>query len=260
MLELDLATALWQAVNFIILMAVLYPLLFKPVMKQMQEQAEERQANVRRLEEDRARVAGLRTELEARLASAEEEAEAVVARAEDQAESERAALIREAQSEVERILTEAQMDAYRLRRQAVEEFHDELLEAVLDVTSLVIGRVAPDELHATMVEQLCDSVWELGQSDMQRVEVLRRSLGERTPTVVARTAQPLEPAQQGLVVRTFSALADRNVSIDLQVDPSLGLGLQVRLGDLVMDNTIAGRLAELRGSVVEALEDRISNE
>jgi F-type H+-transporting ATPase subunit b len=260
MLELDLATVLWQAVNFLILMVALYYLLFKPVMKQLREQAEERQSQMLRLGEDRSRVAEIRAELEARLASAEEEAEAVIARAEDQAETDHAALIREAQSEVERILTEAQMDAYRFRRQAVEEFHDELLEAVLDVTGLVIGRVAPDELHATMVQQLCDSVWELGQSDMRRVDVLRRSLGERTPTVMARTAQALEPAQQGLIVRTFSALADRNVSIDLKVDPSLGLGLEVRLGDLVMDNTIAGRLGELRSSVVEALEDRIANE
>lgn len=152
------------------------------------------------------------------------------------------------------------MDAYRLKRQAVRDFHDELLGAVLDVSGLVIGRVAPEELHASMVQQLCDSVWEMGRNDMRRVDLLRRALGDRTPTVVARTAQSLSAEQQGLVIRTFSALADRSVNIDLKVEPSLGLGLQVRLGDLVMDNTIAGRLDELRDSVVEALDERIANE
>jgi len=34
----------------------------------------------------------------------------------------------------------------------------------------------------------------------------------------------------------------------------------VRLGDLVLDNTIAGRLDDLRGSVVEALDERITSE
>ncbi len=131
---------------------------------------------------------------------------------------------------------------------------------MLDVSSLVIGRVAPEELHATLVQQLCDSVWEMGRSDMRRVEVLRRSLGDRTPTVVVRTAQPLSAEQQGLVVRTFSALADRGVNIDLKVESSLGLGVQVRLGDIVMDNTIAGRLDELRDSVIEALDERIADE
>lgn len=260
MLELDLVTVLWQVLNFLILAAALYFILFKPAMEGIKSRAEEREREMRQLKEDREEVAELRAELESRLSAAEEEAEDVINRARNQADVERAALIQEAQAEVERLLTEAQMDAYRLKRQAVDEFHDELLEAVLDVSGLVIGRVAPEELHAAMVQQLCDSVWELGQSDMRRVEVLRRSLGERTPTVVARTAQALSPEQQGLVVRTFSALADRSVNIDLKVEPALGLGMQVRLGDLVMDNTIAGRLEELRDSVTDALGERITNE
>jgi F-type H+-transporting ATPase subunit b len=260
MLELDLITILSQMVNFAILAVALYYLLFRPAMKGIKARAEEREFEVRQLEEDREEVAVLRAELESRLSSAEEEAEDIVSRARNQADVERAALVQEAQAEVERLLTEAQMDAYRLKRQAVEEFHDELLEAVLDVSGLVIGRIAPEELHQSMVQQLCDSVWELGQSDMRRVETLRRSMGERTPTVVARTAQALSPEQQGLVVRTFSALADRSVNIDLKVEPALGLGMQVRLGDLVVDNTTAGRLDELRDSVVDALEERIKNE
>jgi hypothetical protein len=36
--------------------------------------------------------------------------------------------------------------------------------------------------------------------------------------------------------------------------------MQVRLGDLVMDNTIAGRLDELRDSVGDALKEEISGE
>ena len=260
MLELDLTTVLWQAVNFLILAAALYFVLFKPAIAGIKTRAEERDHARSQLEKDREEVNELRAELEARLLVAEEEAAGVISRAQNLADAERGALLQEARAEVERILTEAQIDAYRLKRQAVSEFHDEVLTAVLEVSGLVIGRVAPDELHSSMVDQLCTSVWELGQNDMLRVDALRRSLGERTPTVVARTAQALSPEQQGLVVRTFSALADRSVNIDLKVEPSLGLGMQVRLGDLVIDNTIAGRLDELRDSVIEALEERITNE
>jgi F0F1-type ATP synthase membrane subunit b/b' len=213
-----------------------------------------------KLREDQSESEALREELESRLANAEDEAESIVEKAKSQAEVERAELLQEAQAEVERILAEAQTDASRMKRQAIEEFHEELLQGVLDVSGLVIGRVAPEDMHNSMVQQLSDSVWELGRSDMRRVEVLRRSLGERTPTVMARTAKPLSPEQQGQLVRTFSALADRNVNIDLKVEPTLGLGMQVRLGDLVMDNTIAGRLDELRDSVGDALKEEISGE
>jgi F-type H+-transporting ATPase subunit b len=260
MLELDVATILWEAFNFLVLFIALYYILFRPAMRKIREQAEEKQRQMRQLGEDRAAVAEMRSELAARLASAEEEAESLLVRATNQAETDRSALLREAQAEVERLLAEAHMDAYRLKRQAVRDSHDGLLAAVLDVSGLVIGKVAPEELHTSMVQQLCDSIWEMGRSDMRRVDLLRRSLGDRAPTVVVRTAQALSAEQQGLVIRTFSALADRSINLDLKVEPSLGLGLQVRLGDLVMDNTIAGRLDELRESVVEALDERIADE
>lgn len=260
MLELDIATVLWQMVNFLVLFAALYFLLFRPMMRRIRERANEKARVMEKLREDQSEAEALREELESRLANAEDEAESIVEKAKSQAEVERAELLQEAQAEVERILAEAQTDASRMKRQAIEEFHEELLQGVLDVSGLVIGRVAPEDMHNSMVQQLSDSVWELGRSDMRRVEVLRRSLGERTPTVMARTAKPLSPEQQGQLVRTFSALADRNVNIDLKVEPTLGLGMQVRLGDLVMDNTIAGRLDELRDSVGDALKEEISGE
>ncbi len=260
MLELDAATVLWQMVNFLVLFSALYFLLFRPIMRRIRERAQEKARVMSRLKEDQNEAKGLREELESRLENAEDEAASIIERTKSQAEVERAELLQEAQAEVERILAEAQTDAARLKRQAIDEFHEELLQGVLDVSGLIIGRVAPEDMHDAMVQQLSDSVWELGRNDMRRVEVLRRSLGERTPTVMARTARPLSPEQQGQLVRTFSALADRNVNIDLKVEPTLGLGMQVRLGDLVMDNTIAGRLDELRDSVSDALKEGITSE
>jgi F-type H+-transporting ATPase subunit b len=194
MLELDIATVLWQMVNFLVLFAALYFLLFRPMMRRIRERANEKARVMETLREDQSEAEALREELESRLANAEDEAESIVEKAKSQAEVERAELLQEAQAEVERILAEAQTDASRMKRQAIEEFHEELLQGVLDVSGLVIGRVAPEDMHNSMVQQLSDSVWELGRSDMRRVEVLRRSLGERTPTVMARTAKPLSGA------------------------------------------------------------------
>jgi hypothetical protein len=78
-----------------------------------------------------------------------------------------------------------------------------------------------------MVPALNDRVWQMGQKDMERVETLRRSLGERSPTAEVVTAKPLSSDQQAALVRTFSALADRNVDLAQQVDPGLYVGLRV---------------------------------
>ncbi|MCU0520305.1 MAG: F0F1 ATP synthase subunit delta [Anaerolineae bacterium] len=257
MLDLNLETVAWQTFNFLVLFAALYFVLFRPTMARVRETAEAQRQRELRLEQSIAEAEKLRKELERRLASAEEEADGIVGSARDQAEVERATLISVARGEVERVLAEAHVDAYRVKEQALAEFRDELLSTVLDVAGLTIGRVAPDSLHDELVQQLCDTVWDMGQSDMRRVELLRQSLGDRTPTVVVRSAQPLTNEQQGLIARTFAALADRNVNIELAVEPPLGLGLEVRLGDVVLDNTIAGRFDVLRGTVVNALKERL---
>ena len=254
MLELDLATIVFEILNFLVLTALLYRFLFRPVMSSVKKRAAEKEQLAREMAQDREAAARLRAELEERLAHAEEEAAAIVSRAQEQAEEERAALLQDAYAEGERILSRVQADAGRLQEQALIDFHDELLGTVLDISGQVINRTAPPELHDELVQNLSDRIWEMGRSEMQRVETIRRSLGERAPTAYVTTARPLSPNQQGLLVRTFSALADHNVSLELTTDPALIVGLQVRLGDMVVDNSVAGQLAEMREDVLQAFK------
>ncbi len=260
MLNLDVWTIAFQIINFLALAAALYYLLFRPVMRNVKERAVEKEQLAHEMAQDRQEAAELRAELEARLAHADEEAAAIVATAREQAEAERKALLQETETEVERILTEAHADAHRLRQQAVDDAHADLLDAILEVSGWVIGRTAPPEVHDALVQQLSDRIWELGRSEMERVETFRRSLGDRVPTAYVTTARPLSPEQQGLLARTFTALADRHVNLELKTDPALAAGIWARLGDTLVDNSVGGQLAELRETVSEMLKERMTGE
>ncbi len=253
-------TVVFEIINFLALTALLYYLLFRPAMRRVEEHAAEKERLAQELEANRQAAAQARAEWEARLAHADQEAAEILAQAKAQAEAERADLLNETQAEVERILAEAQVDIHRLRVRAMEEFSAELLDVILEVSGSLIERVAPADLHDALVQQLNDRIWELGRSEMQRVEMLRRSLGDRTPTVAVQTARPLTTAQQGALVRTFTALADRNVNLEVRVVAALGIGLNVRIGDLVVDNSIAGKLAQLRDDAVKELKEKLHHE
>ena len=112
-------------------------------------------------------------------------------------------------------------------------------------------------MHNSMVAELNDRIWEMGRQEMERVRTFRRSLGERTPTAHVATAEHLSSDQQGALARTLTALADRNVDIEMEKDSTLAAGMRVRLGDIVVDNSIAGRLEELRRHTSDALEKRL---
>ncbi len=260
MLNLDIWTIAFQIINFLALVAALYYLLFRPVMRSVKERAAEKEQLAHELAQERQEAARLQAELEARLAHADEEVATIIATARERAEAERKALLQETRAEVERILIEAHADAHRLRQQAVDESHENLLDAILEISGWAIGRTAPPEVHDALVQQLSDRIWELGRSEMERVETFRRSLGDRTPTAYVTTARPLSPEQQGLLARTFTALADRHVNLELKTDPSLAAGIKVRLGDTLVDHSIGGQLAELRETVSLALKERMAGE
>ena len=260
MLNFDLLTIILQTVNFLVLAGVLHYFLFRPMMRRARERKMEKERLMQELAEERQEVEAQRAELEQRLSEAEEEAERIISEARNRAEQSREELLQEANEEIERMLAEAHTDVQRTRRQAMEEFHDELLEAILSVSRQLIGRVAPDAMHEALAQQLNDRIWEMGRSDIERVEAFRVSLGDREPTAYVTSAQPLSSEQQGELARTLTALADRHVDLELRTDSDLAAGLRVRLEDIVIDNTVAGQLEELRESVEQSLKENLENE
>ncbi len=258
MLKPNLTTVVLQIVNFLVLTGLLYVLFFKPMMRKVQARLAEKERAIAQLIEDQAEAARLRAELEKRLADLDEEAARIISEARERAETERVAVLRQAQEEVEHLLVEVEMDILRIRRQAVDEFHAQLVEIILEIGAQVIGQMAAPALHEAMVTQLCERIRDMGRYENARVEAFRRSLGERTPTVTITSARPLSPELQGLLVRTFSALVDRTPHLELRTDPTLALGLHVRVGDLVIDNSIVGQLADIRDSVSRSLQERLN--
>ena len=256
MLDLDPWTIAFQAINFLILLAGLTFLLFRPAMRRVREREAERERVNEQMIQDRQEAERIRHELEGRLASIEEEAGAIVAQAREQAEIERVALLEEAREEADRTLAEAHANVDRLWEQRADDFSANLIDTVLDVCREVIGHVAPAEIHDTMIKELSDRIWEMGRSEMEQVETFRRSLGDREPTAHVVSARQLSPEQQGLLARTFTALADRHVNLELKIDPALVAGSRVRLADILVDHSIAGQLDELRETVAQTLEDR----
>lgn len=260
MLNLDWATIAFQIANFLVLAVVLYYVLFRPMMRRVKERAAEKRRQTQELAEERREVERLRAEWEERLANAQEEADRIISQAQEQVEAERQEMLEDVEQEAERILTEAHQDAQHMRQQAWEEFHDELLEAILSISAQVISQTAPPELHDRLLKQLNERIWEMGRSEIERVEAFRRSLGERTPTAYVNTARPLSPEQQGELARTLTALADRSVDLEIETDLALGAGIQVRLVDIIVENSIAGRLEEIRETVSRKLEEYEASE
>ncbi|HNR97614.1 MAG TPA: F0F1 ATP synthase subunit delta [Anaerolineae bacterium] len=253
MLSLDLATILFQMANFVVLAYVLNRWALQPILRQSAQRAEERVKLMRDLATERHRLAEARAELDRKSAALDEEADRILAEARRKAQQEQQQLLSEARAEAEELAKEAQTGARQLRRQSLERLRGEVVDTILEISSNTLARVAPPEVHDRLVQRLAERIREMGRTDMSRVEAIRRSIGRQETIASIESARELTAEQQAQLARLLTAVADHRVNIELSVEPGLVAGISVRLGDTVMDSSIAGQLQELRADVAHTL-------
>jgi F0F1-type ATP synthase membrane subunit b/b' len=260
MLDINFTTVIWQIINFLALAAALYFLLFKAVMRVVEKRTEEKNRLINELKEKNIEVDRMRAELEEQLAQADEMVNEIVENAEKQIQKNHDRMLERARQETEVILGEAYSEAQAIQQQSMEAFYERVLDTIIDIGGKVIGKAAPTELNEIFVREINDTLWDLGRGNIRQVQTLRDSLGDRKPTVYVNTAHELTPEQQRQLVRTFSALANRNVTVEIEIDPSLVMGTRIRIGDMIVENSVAARLNDLRDEVREHLSEWMPNE
>lgn len=257
MLDIDLVTILAEIINFLVLAVVLYFLLFKPMVKRIDDRAFEKETLLAKAQENERKAEEKLAELEKRLSHIDSEIETRLQEAYRQAQSDSESLLEATQKEAEKILNEAENEAIKRQKQEMEELQGELVDTILSISGQVLTKTVPDVVHENLIEELNSEIWDLGKNDMRQVRTIREALAERTPTVYVSSAKELSPELQRSLIRTFSALADRNVKMDIDIKPDLIAGIRVRMGDLVVDNTLALTLTELKNDVAATLEENI---
>ena len=255
MLDIDLVTILAEILNFLVVAAALYFLLFKPTVKRIDERSQKNEALLSSAKQKEEEAEEKLAQIENRLANIDKEIESRLEQAYQQAQSESQALLEETQKEAENIIRDAEREAEKRQSLEMQELEQELVDTILNISSQVLLKTTPDKTHEKLIEELNQEIWDMGKSDMPQVRTIRDSLAERTPTVNVVSAKELTPDQQRSLVRTFSALADRNVNMEIEIDPELIAGIRLRMGDLVVENNLAVELEELKSEVMESLEE-----
>jgi F-type H+-transporting ATPase subunit b len=254
-----LATILFEIANFLILAFLLYRFLFRPFMARVQERAAEKARLQRDAEQDRQEAARLRQEAEQQLEGLSDRLEGMLQEARDEIEDERQEVLDDLRQEAQQLLRRAREEAREVQRQQMQQYQEEVLDASIGVARRLIAETAPPEVHHKLVQELLQEVWEMGSEQMDRVEAVRRSLGDRTLTAQVSTAQPLTPELQRELVQAFSALADRTVTFDIDLDSDLAAGARVRMGDLLVEHSISHQLDQLRDQAAETLSESSSD-
>ena len=242
-LGISLGYLLVQIFNFAILFVILRAWVYRPILGLL----ERRRASIAQGLED-ARVAAEARE------NAEQDAEKILAEAQSRASE----IVREATERAEEqareIISEAEEEAAERRREALEEAEREKEHILADlrgqVASLAMAaaqKLIGDSLDQQRQRALIDQFFS-GVKD-GKVTVLE---GERMTGQSAEitSALPLTEEEKEAVKSDILTKIGEPATVTFRTDPSILGGLVIRVGDKVLDGSVAGRLEDMRQRLV----------
>ena len=259
MLNFDIPTIIFEIINFLVLTALLYYLLFRPIQRRVNQRAEEKSRQKEEITRQLEEAESMREELETRLAHVDDQIAEIIRDAQERMEEIRQTTINNARQEAERILKAANSEAGQLQEKAVSDHMDEILEAIREVSQQVIRQTTPKEVHNQLVKELNERIWQLGSGEMDQVQAIRRSLDQRSPTVFADTAREMSESQVQELRATLSALIDKEVDLEINIDKDLISGLQVRVGDTLINNSLSSKLDKILDDADSSIRERMEN-
>ena len=244
-MHLDLWTIALQTINFVILAALLYRFLYRPVLGMI----EARQAEVRRQYDDaKAMEDKARANLEA-IASAREgiaaEREAALKAAASQAQEAAEARLAEARRQAQALLDSARNTIAAERERAL----DEARRAALD-----LGAEFARRLLAEMPAQLRGEAWiervetQLSALAKPERESLAKQL-ENGHALTVRTAAPLPSSVADTWKSRLRRSLGDSVAISFEVNPELIAGVELHFPDAVLRLSWQSELASLRSEI-----------
>lgn len=242
-LGINLGFFLFQVFNFTILVILLYALAYKPILNML----ETRKKKIAQGIED-ARVAA-----DAR-ANAEKEAQEII----NKAQAEAAQKIREATERADGVAQEiqskAEAEAAKAREEAlasaVEErdriladLRGQIAALAIAAANKLIGESLDEKRQHALIDEFFSGV------KGGKVVVLEDTELPSNASAYVTTALPLTPNEQDNIKQSLATQIGQDAKINFKVNPSILGGLIIRVGDKVVDGSVAGQLEGMRKSL-----------
>jgi F-type H+-transporting ATPase subunit b len=234
-------TFLFQVVNFLVLVAILRWLLYRPLREAIDRRREANAKAQADAEAARQEAEALQHALDQQLADLERRRETVIREARERAEGERQALLAETEGVIGRRREEVEQQFARERDEALRSLRAELVHSAVEMA----GRLLREASDATLQRQLAGRlVDELGRIPEDERRQLRGEWDDGEAAVV-ETAAELNGDFLRDLSQAVESLAGRPLGVSVRVRPDLLGGVRLRIGGHVWDASLAGPLEEL---------------
>jgi F-type H+-transporting ATPase subunit b len=241
-LGINLGFFLVQLLNFTIVAIVLKVWAYDPIVRMLEQR---KQRIAQGLEDARVAAearANAEKEAEKIIAAAQQEANKRVAEATGRAEKAAADVRAAAEEERVRILKSAQEDAELERNRILADLRGQVAALSIAAANKIVSSSLDDKRQHSLIEEFFSGV-KAGKVTVLEGQALNGAAAEVT------SALPLTEAEQSTVKTDIAGKLGGAPVVVFKVDPNILGGLIIRVGDKIIDDSVAGKLEGLRASL-----------
>ncbi len=231
-------TLLFQTINFVILLVILKRVLYKPVRAIMEERRRLTAEAMQKAEAERKEAAVLKDRYQADLEGIEKEKTRLLAELQHDADAERTRLLAKAQEEANGIAAREKALREAEQRTIEAAFREQAVATVSLYATRLLRDLADEGLHAAIFRKFLSGLEEA----ISEIAIA----GEEKVRVELAVAAALTQAEVEQVAGIIRSKTGKEVVIEITRDPALIAGVRMRLGDQVLDSSLAGQVQALR--------------
>lgn len=149
---------MWAAINFFILLAILYKFAYGPIFKMLDDRKNTIESSLRHAEEVRVEIEKMKQETQNSLMDARREAQDIVARAQKIADETKVEMVAKAREEAANERDRAVLEIQSAKEKAVNELRDTAATLAIMAAEKVLGKAITVEDHQRMVKDFVNEV------------------------------------------------------------------------------------------------------
>ncbi len=163
-LGVNLPGLIAQIVNFSLLLLVLYLLLYKPVVRMLDQRSKRIEDSLEQADRLKEETSLAEEQVKEQIEEARQEGRNIVAQAAQVAERVREDSRTQARQDAETIVTRARADVHRERDEAIEELRRQFADLTIIAAERVINTSLDRDQHRRLIEEVLDQSRHMGSN------------------------------------------------------------------------------------------------
>lgn len=256
-MKIDLFTFIAQIINFLILVILLRQLLYKRIVRAMDQREEKIKARMREAEEKQEKADQEAESFRGKKEKLEKEEQKILNKAEQQADKKKQDLLDKARKEVDENKKKWQESLQRQKESFLTQLKETAGRQIYAAVRKVLNDLADEELEDRIIQYFISRIKKL---DKKKKKELQEKLISSSGKVMVISAFEIKKKLRKSLEEAVQELFDKEVPLEFEQESGLIGGVEMHAHDQTIAWSIDSYLSELEERLTQELKENLPKE